>query len=107
VVENYVPDLRRLPPGETDHVFVATPSHLGVERYDFGRQIAHSHHFWLADGQATTFSSPHRYVWPSELDLMARLAGMRLLEQWSTWSREPFTGESRGHVSVWEKPRPA
>jgi SAM-dependent methyltransferase len=104
VVENYVPDLRRLPPGQTAHVFTATPSHLGVEQYDFARQIAYSHHYWLVDGEPMTFSSPHRYAWPSELDLMARLAGMRLVERWDSWNREPFTSESRSHVSVWEKP---
>jgi SAM-dependent methyltransferase len=107
VIENYVPDLRRVPPGQTAHVFVASPSHLGVENYDFARQIAHSHHHWLIDGEATAFSSPHRYAWPSELDLMARLAGLRLVERWSTWHREPFTSESRSHISVWEKPVPA
>jgi hypothetical protein len=47
---------------------------------------------------------PFRYVWPAELDLMARLAGMRLRDRWAGWTREPFTGESRQHVSVWEKP---
>ena len=48
-------------------------------------------------------SIPFRYVWPAELDLMARLAGMRLRERWSGWRREPFTSESRQHISVWEK----
>jgi SAM-dependent methyltransferase len=106
VIENYVPELRRLPPGETVRVFTATPTHLGFETYDCAAQIAHSHHRWLIDGERTmTFSSPHRYVWPSELDLMARLAGLRLLERWSTWNREPFTSDSRSHISVWQKPR--
>ena len=105
VIENYIPELQRLPPGETTHVFTATPAHLGFEQYDVATQIAVSHHYWVVDGQLKTFSSPHRYVWPSELDLMARLAGMTLRERWSGWSREPFTSESRSHVSVWEKPR--
>jgi SAM-dependent methyltransferase len=106
VVENYVPELRRLPPGETTHVFTATPTHLGVEEYDVAAQIAVSRHYWVIDGRLETFSSPHRYVWPSELDLMARIAGLTLRERWSSWTREPFTGESRSHVSIWEKPRP-
>jgi len=104
VIEVYVPELQRLPPGETIHAFAVTPTHLGFEEYDIASQIAFSHHYWLIDGHLETFSSPHRYVWPSELDLMARLAGMTLRERWSDWNREPFTSESRSHVSVWEKP---
>ena len=104
VIENYIPDLRRLPPGETVRVFTATPGHLGYEDYDVASQIAVSHHYWTLEGRLTTFSSPHRYVWPSELDLMARLAGMALRERWSDWHQAPFTSESRGHVSVWVKP---
>jgi hypothetical protein len=104
LVENYVPELRRLPPGETVHVFAATPGHLGFEEYDVGSQIAYSHHYWDIDGGLRKFSSPHRYVWPSELDLMAQLAGMSLRERWSGWTREPFTGESRSHISVWCTP---
>lgn len=59
---------------------------------------------WVAGGRLETFSVPFRYVWPSELDLMARLAGMSLRERWSDWSRAPFTSDSTTHVSVWEKP---
>jgi hypothetical protein len=62
-----------------------------------------SHHYWIEDGNVEYFSPPFRYVWPSELDLMARLAGMRLRERWAGWKREPFTSESHKHVSVWEK----
>ena len=104
VIENYIPELQRLPPGETIHVFAATSAHLGFEEYDVATQIAYSHHYWMIDGELKTFSSPHRYMWPAELDLMARLAGMTLRERWSGWNREPFTSESRSHISVWEKP---
>lgn len=103
VVEVMVPQLQRLPPGETIHAFTVTPTHLGFEEYDVARQIAISHHYWLVDGRLETFSAPFRYVWPSELDLMARLAGMTLRERWSGWTREPFKSDSRSHVSVWEK----
>jgi SAM-dependent methyltransferase len=103
VVENYVPELRRLPPGETTHVFTASPTHVGIGEYDVASQIEVSRHWWVIEGQLKTFSSPHRYVWPSELDLMARLAGMTLRDRWSDWRRAPFTSESRSHVSVWEK----
>jgi SAM-dependent methyltransferase len=104
VIENYVPELRRLPPGERRSVFDHTDEHLGFEEYDFDRQIAYSHHTWVIDGELRRFSSPHRYVWPAELDLMARLAGLALKSRWSDWRGSPFTGESRSHVSVWRAP---
>ncbi len=103
VIELYVPELRRLPPGETLHPFAFTPTHLGFEEYDVAGQIAYSHHYWIEDGRLETFSAPFRYVWPAELDLMARIAGMTLRERWSGWGRKPFTSESRSHVSVWTK----
>jgi SAM-dependent methyltransferase len=103
VIEVGVPGLRRLPPGETVRPFAVTPTHLGFEEYDVANQIAFSHHYWVVDGRLETFSAPFRYVWPSELDLMARLAGMRLRERWSGWHRAPFTSDSGSHVSVWEK----
>lgn len=109
VIENYIPELRRLPPGETVHPFTVTPAHLGFEEYDVASQVAYSRHYWVVDGQLETRSTPHRYVWPSELDLMARIAGMTLHERWADWNREPFTSDSRSHVSVWQKmpPQPA
>jgi SAM-dependent methyltransferase len=103
VVENYVPELRRLPPGETIRVFTATPDHVGYEQYETATQTATSHHYWTIDGRLTTFSSPHRYVWPSELDLMARLCGLTLRERFADWHRTPFSSDSRNHISVWEK----
>jgi SAM-dependent methyltransferase len=103
VIEVVVPELQRLPPGETVRPFRVTPTHLGFDSYDIAAQGLVSHHYWIIDGKLETFSSPFRYVWPSELDLMARLAGMRLRERWSDWSREPYASDSRQHVSVWEK----
>jgi SAM-dependent methyltransferase len=103
VIEVYIPELQRLPPGETIHAFDVTPTHFGFEEYDVATQIAISHHYWITDGRVETFSTPHRYVWPSELDLMARLAGMTLRERWSNWNRELFTTDSREHISVWER----
>ena len=105
VIENYVPHLRRLPPGESVCPFTVTPNHVGFEEYDFAGQIAISHHWWLIDGHLETFTTPHRYVWPSELDLMARWAGLRLLERFEDWDGRPFTGESRNHISVWANSR--
>ena len=103
VIEVVVPGLQRLPPGETVQAFTVTPSHLGFDEYDVASQGLVSHHYWVVDGQLETRSVPFRYVWPSELDLMARLAGMRLRERWSDWTRAPFTSDSRTHVSVWQK----
>ena len=103
LIENYVPELRRIPPGERSQVFTSTPDHLGVGEYDFLHQIEVSRHWWTIDGQVRTFSSPHRYVWPSELDLMARLAGLRPTGRWGDWDRSPFTAESRSHISTWAK----
>jgi SAM-dependent methyltransferase len=103
VVEVVVPELQRLPPGETVRAFTLTPAHLGFDEYDVASQHLVSHHYWVVDGQLEPRSVPFRYVWPSELDLMARLAGMALRERWSDWARAPFTSDSRQHVSVWEK----
>jgi SAM-dependent methyltransferase len=103
VIEVGVPALQRLPPGETVRAFDVTPTHLGFDEYDVVSQGLISHHYTVVDGKLEVFSMPFRYVWPSELDLMARLAGMRLRERWSGWRREPFTSDSTRHVSVWEK----
>jgi len=104
VIEVAVPDLQRLPPGERYVVFDASETHWGIDEYDVANQGLISHHFEVRDGKVEKSSGPFRYVWPSELDLMAELAGMRLRERWSGWGREPFTSDSRQHVSVWEKP---
>jgi SAM-dependent methyltransferase len=104
VIEVQVPDLQRLPPGETVRAFTVTPTHLGFDEYDVAAQIVYSHHYFDRAGRLETFSAPYRFLWPAELDLMARLAGMRLRERWSGWHRELFTSESTKHISVWEKP---
>jgi SAM-dependent methyltransferase len=103
LIEVLVPGLQRLPPGETFQPFVVEPGHVGFDEYDVVRQGLVSHHYWIEDGKVDVTSPPFRYVWPSELDLMARLAGMTLRERWGGWKREAFTGESTKHVSVWEK----
>jgi SAM-dependent methyltransferase len=103
VIEVGVPQLQRLPPGETVRAFALTPTHLGFDEYDVVTQGLISHHYELEDGRWDVGSLPQRYVWPAELDLMARLAGMRLRGRWGGWKREPFTGDSTKHVSVWEK----
>jgi hypothetical protein len=106
VIEVMVPELRRLPPGETIRPFDVSETHWGIDEYDVASQGLISHHIDLVDGRAERFSAPYRYVWPSELDLMAELAGLRLRERWAGWTRETFTSDSRQHVSVWEKVAP-
>ena len=102
VVEVLVPRLQRLPFGEKLQPFALTPAHLGFDEYDVARQGLVSHHLWIEDGRVDYLSPPFRYVWPSELDLMARLAGMSPRERWSGWKREPFTSTSEKLVGVWE-----
>jgi SAM-dependent methyltransferase len=104
VVEVGVPDLQRLPPGETVRAFHVSEDRWGFDEYDVARQGLVSHHFETVEGRIERVSMPFRYAWPAELDLMAQLAGMELRERWSGWKREPFTSDSRAHVSVWEKP---
>jgi SAM-dependent methyltransferase len=104
VVEVMVPDLRRLPPGETVVPWQVGPNGCAFDVYDVATQAVSSNYLLVEDGRAQYRSIPFRYVWPAELDLMARLAGLRLRERWSGWDRAPFTGESRQHVSIWEKP---
>ena len=103
-IEVGVPELQRLPPGETLCAFHVSETRWGFDEYDVAVQGLTSHHFEIVDGRVERHSLPFRYAWPSELDLMAQLAGMRLRERWGGWKREPFTSDSRNHVSVWEKP---
>ena len=105
VIEVGIPELQRLPPGETTRVFHMGETEWGLDEYDVANQGLISHHFELVDGRLERNSIPFRYTWPAELDLMAELAGMTLRERWSGWRREPFTSDSRKHVSVWEKPK--
>jgi SAM-dependent methyltransferase len=104
LVENVVPDLRRLPPGEDARVFAHAAGYVGYDRYvDLVAQQAVSHHFHADGSGVREHRTPFRFVWPSELDLMARLAGLSLRHRWAGWDRSPFTATSESHVSVWEK----
>jgi SAM-dependent methyltransferase len=106
VIKVMVPELRRLPPGETFQVFHGSETYWGIDEYDVANQGLISHHIEIADGSVDVVSMPFRYAFPAEHDLMAQLAGLRSRERWSGWRRQPFTSESRTHVSVWEKPAP-
>jgi SAM-dependent methyltransferase len=102
VMEIMLPELQRLPPGETFLPFAVSSDHVGFDEYDVAHQGLTSHHYYPRAGEYVTFHG--RYIWPSELDLMACMAGMSLRERWSGWKREPFRSESTKHVSVWQKP---
>jgi SAM-dependent methyltransferase len=104
VVEVVVPQLRQVPRGEVGRVFTLQPDHVGMETFDdLVGQISWSHH-WLEDeGRMVYHAAPYRYVWPSELDLMARIAGLGLRDRWEGWNRAPFTSTSTHQVAVFEK----
>jgi SAM-dependent methyltransferase len=104
VIENGVPALQSLPPGQTVLPFRADPEGFSFDVYDVVTQRFSSQHFYIVDGRLEAFPVEFRYAWPAELDLMARLAGMRLQDRWAGWRREPFTALSPSHVSVYEKP---
>jgi Methyltransferase domain len=104
VIETMIPELQRLPPGDTFRPYGVTDTAWSFDEYDVANQGLISHHLDTVDGVLGRHSIAFRYVWPAELDLMAELAGMRLRDRWSDWQRAPFTSESQKHVSVWEKP---
>jgi SAM-dependent methyltransferase len=104
VIEVHIPQLRLLPPGQNVVPFHVSPTRWAFDVYDTATQAMSSNYVEVVDGRGEYTSIPFRYVWPAELDLMARLAGLRLRERWGGWRREPFTSDSGQHVSVWEKP---
>ncbi|MGW7413371.1 class I SAM-dependent DNA methyltransferase [Streptomyces sp. NPDC054863] len=103
VIEVGVPELRLLPPGQDAVPMQVTPTRWAFDHYDVATQSMSSNYIEVVEGRGSYRSIPFRYVWPAELDLMARLAGMRLRDRWAGWAGEPFTSESGTHVSVWEK----
>ncbi|GAB3138014.1 class I SAM-dependent methyltransferase [Micromonospora sonneratiae] len=104
VVEVMIPDLRKLPAGQNVVPFHTSPTRWAFDLYDVATQTMSSNYVEVVDGRGRYRSIPFRYVWPAELDLMARLAGLRLHERWDGWARDPFTSDSAQHVSIWEKP---
>nr|WP_296071361.1 class I SAM-dependent methyltransferase [uncultured Actinoplanes sp.] len=104
VIELWVPELRKLPPGQTATVFTSSPGYVGLDTYDVVDQQVVSHHFRFDDSRVARLTrTPHRYIWPAELDLMGALAGFALESRHADWSGSPFTGESRSHVSVYRR----
>jgi SAM-dependent methyltransferase len=104
VVEVIVPQLHRVLPGEVGRIFEFEIDHVGIDTFDdLVGQIASSHHWMNVNGRLVHHSAPYRYVWPSELDLMARLAGFELRDRWQGWTREPFTSSSTEQIAIFEK----
>ena len=103
VIETFMPPIQRLPYGERLRAFDAGDDHWGTDEIDIATQSLITHHVWIRGEQTVRRSVPFRYVWPSELDLMAKMAGMELVERWESWDRTPFTSASESHISVWKK----
>ena len=105
LIELWVPELRRLPPGIPATVGVADPGYILLDTYDVLNQHVVSHHFHFGEGtSAQLFRSPHRYIWPPELDLLAQLAGLTLESRHADWTGTPFTADSPSHISVYRLP---
>jgi hypothetical protein len=104
VVELIVPQLRQVPPSGTGWIFQMDPDHVGIETFDdVANQVAWSHHWKVVDGRFVHHSAPYRYIWPSELVLMAKLAGLDLEDRWGDWDRSPFTSDSGKQVALFAK----
>ena len=103
VIETHVPELQRLPPGQTILPFRADPGGVSFDVYDVVTQRFTSQHYHFGEGGVRANPVEFRYAWPAELDLMARIGGLALVGRYSGWRREPFTALSRSHVSVYEK----
>jgi SAM-dependent methyltransferase len=107
VIELTVPALRALPRGQHANVFASVPGYIGVDTYDVVNQLLTSHHFSFADGrEARVTRSPHRYIWPAELDLMGELAGFELECRHADWTGAQLTADSTSHVSVYRLAKP-
>jgi SAM-dependent methyltransferase len=104
VVEVMTPELQHLPPGDNTRTYRFDESRMDFDEYEVASQSLTSHHFRLERGEWDRWSVPFRYVWPSELDLMAELAGLKPHERYSGWKHEPFTSDSNNLIAVWEKP---
>jgi SAM-dependent methyltransferase len=102
VIEIGIPPLRRFPPGQTAVPFHVGDRHVGFDTFDLATQAGVSHHFSAVEGETWRYGDHHyRYVWPSECDLLARLAGMQLEDRWEDFRRTPFTSDSENQVAVY------
>jgi SAM-dependent methyltransferase len=104
IVETQVPPIQRIPFGETSLAFACSPKHWGVDIFDIATQHYTSNHIWINEDAPKQLCIPFRYVWPSELDLMAKIAGLQFEDRWEDWQKTPFSKTSKSHISVWRKP---
>ncbi len=104
LIETQVPPIQKIPFGETRLAFACSTDHMGIDDFEIVSQRYTSNHVRMEDGECKHFSVPFRYAWPSELDLMARLAGLNLEHRWGDWDQSAFTHLSTSHISVWRKP---
>jgi len=104
VIEDQIPSIQYLPVGKTISAFDASEKHIGIDKFDIVNQTVVSHHYWMQGNSVEMFQSKHRYAWPSEYDLMARIAGLELHSRWAGWDKTTFTADAKSHVSVWKKP---
>jgi SAM-dependent methyltransferase len=103
VIEARVPEIQRLPPGQSVLPWRADPGGMSYYVYDVVTQRLSGQHYYFKDGLVEASPTEMRYAWPAEMDLMARIAGMRLAHRWGGWKKEPFTSVSPSHISVYEK----
>ena len=103
VIEDQIPSVQDITSDNPIRAFDVTAEHIGIDKIDTARQIVVSHHYWIESGAVEMFQSTHRYSWPAEYDLMARIARLELFERWGDWDKSEFTSESKSHISVWRK----
>ena len=105
LIEAFVPDPARFVGGRNLSVSGIEPDlvTLDVARHDAANQRVYSQHLLLTEAGTRLYPVQLRYAWPSELDLMARLAGLRLRDRWSGWDGAPFTAASSSHISLYER----
>ncbi len=105
VIDLWVPPIQRLTPGQVAVPMSIDEGHLVFDTYDLVTQECVSHHYHRDDDETIRYGAGHfRYLWPSECDLMAQLAGLELESRSADWSGSPFLATSESHVSVWRKP---
>lgn len=105
LMQAFVPDPTRFDRGQRVEAMDVGSDivHLETSRYEAATQRVTSQHIVIEEGRTRLFPVSLRIAYPSELDLMARLAGMRLRERWGGWDRRPFDSTSQSHISLWER----
>jgi SAM-dependent methyltransferase len=105
LIEAFVPDPSRFTRGQNVSAVNITNDcvSLDLALHDPLRQQIVTQHLFITGEGTKLYPVQIRYAWPSELDLMAQLAGLRLRHRWSNWDREEFTGKSEKHISVYDR----